>query len=208
MPTLADRFSLPFLPSTFGNRFGTHDIENGHDVYGPQGHRGTDFVVGAGTPVPVIANGVVEHVLHSDALGNVVVVRHYLPGAGNDVYSGYCHLVSSSVRVGQFVARGAIIAKSGATGTACYGAHLHLTMSHDDMGVEYGEVFDPLIFIGTFKTTVATTVATKKTTARRGEGLSTIASRSGITLPKIKQLNPKITAPSYIVHLGQDVRIG
>ncbi len=45
------------------------------------------------------------------------------------------------------------------------------------------------------------------TTARFGEGLSVIAKRSGITLQKIKELNPQIKAPMYLVRLGQNVRI-
>lgn len=45
------------------------------------------------------------------------------------------------------------------------------------------------------------------TRARFGEGLSLIARRSGITLQKIKELNPQIKPPTYLVKLGQEVRI-
>lgn len=207
MVQFADAFSLPFGPATFGNRFGIHDIVNGRDLYGPQGHRGTDFKVGMNTPVPVIANGVVDEVLHSEALGNVIVVRHYLHGDNNDVYSGYCHLSSVSVKKGQPVARGAIIAKSGMTGTAATGPHLHLTLSTDDMGVVSGPVQDPIAFIQAWKPAQPASFSPKYTTAKKNEGLIVIASRSKISFNTIKKLNPKITAPEYVVRLGQSVRI-
>lgn len=41
--------------------------------------------------------------------------------------------------------------------------------------------------------------------ANSGEGLSAIASRAGISLDKIKALNPAINGPQYIVKLGQRV---
>jgi murein DD-endopeptidase MepM/ murein hydrolase activator NlpD len=205
---IADRFDLPFPASTFGNRFGIHDVVNGKDLYGPQGHRGTDFKVGAGTPVPVIANGVIDEVLHSVALGNVIVVKHYLDEA-RAVFSGYCHLEQTLVRAGQTVTRGNLIAKSGNTGTATTGPHLHLTMSHEEMGVEWGDVFDPIEFITTHKPAATPTVFTPRTTkAQRGEGLIVIANRSHISFSRIKQLNPNITGPNFIVRLGQEVRIG
>lgn len=209
MPTFADGFQLPFPKSTFGNRFGIQEKIDGQNVYGPQGHRGTDFKVGAGSSVPAIANAEVEHVLHSVALGNVIVLRHYLHGANNDVYSGYCHLSSVKVREGQWVNKGAIIAASGETGTQCYGPHLHLTMSHDDMGVISGEVFDPIAYIEEHASLTATPIkfSPKYTTAKSGEGLIVIAARSKITFTQIKKLNPKITAPDYRVRLGQQVRI-
>lgn len=200
---VADIFSQPFPTDTLGSRFGVVDR------FHPTPHRGVDFKVGAGTPIPVIANGTVVHRMWSDALGNVTVVKHYLLGGGsaNDVYSGYCHQSSISVKVGQVVKRGQIIGRSGATGTAAVGAHLHLTMSHSDMGVEYGEVFDPLIYIAAHSRAIVPPAKVVTTIARPGEGLSAIAARSKITLARIEALNPGITPPNYIVHLGQKVRI-
>lgn len=45
------------------------------------------------------------------------------------------------------------------------------------------------------------------TIAQKGEGLIAIARRCNISFSKIKELNPEIKAPLYIVHLGQKVRI-
>lgn len=203
----ADNFALPFPPATFGNRFGVHDVVNGRDLYGPQGHRGTDFVVAANTPVPAIANAVVEDVVRTTGLGNVVILRHYLHGAGNDVYSFSCHLNVALVRKDQPVSKGAIIGRAGMTGTQATGPHLHLAMSHNNEGGISGEVFDPLAFISSHTPTQPASFSPKYTVAKRGEGLSVIASRSKITFEQIKRLNPKITAPEYLVRLGQQVRI-
>jgi murein DD-endopeptidase MepM/ murein hydrolase activator NlpD len=204
----ADAFQLPFAKSTIGNRFGVHDIVNGHDLYGPQGHRGVDFKVGANAVATAVANAEVVKVFWSNALGNVVVLRHYLHGDNNDVFSGYCHLSNTIAKVGQQLRRGAPVGHTGATGTAAVGPHLHLTMSPDEMGVVWGDVFDPIAFIEKH-VTVPTPAGAKPVTtaARKGEGLIVIASRSHISYDTIRKLNPDITPPEYIVQLGQAVRI-
>lgn len=204
----ADAFQLPFAKSTLGNRFGIHQVVDGHDLYGPQGHRGVDFKVGANALVPAVANGEVVKVLWSDALGNVVVLRHYLHGDDNDVYSGYCHLSNTIAKVGQHLKIGALIGHTGATGTQAVGPHLHMTLSPDDMGVISGTVVDPLAYIEKHPTVpVPSNAKVVTTTARKGEGLIAIAQRSHISLATIKKLNPDIAAPEYVVHLGQAVRI-
>lgn len=204
----ADAFQLPFAKSTIGNRFGIHQVVNGRDLYGSQGHRGVDFKVGANALVPAVANGEVVKVMWSDVLGNVVVLRHYFHGPGNDVYSGYCHLSSTIAKVGQQLKRGARIGHTGETGSAAVGPHLHFTMSPDDLGVISGDVFDPLAFIE--KNAVIPTPPKARaitTPARNGEGLIAIASRSHISFDTIKKLNPDIKPPEYVVHVGQPVRI-
>ena len=45
------------------------------------------------------------------------------------------------------------------------------------------------------------------TKALLGEGLSKIAKRCGISLAQIKELNPDIKPPMYLVRLGKEVRI-
>lgn len=204
MATVADSFRLPFPASTFGNRFGIKG-----PFYGPQGHRGTDFVRAGGTNIPVIANGKVVRVLWSYVLGNVTIVKHYVSGggAGNDVYSGYCHQSHIGVKVGQVVKKGQIIGRVGTTGSASSGNHLHLTMSHEVMGAIYGDVFDPIAYIEKHATTAAAKPTKVKTTkAKRGEGLGAIATRVKVPLVTLEKLNPSIKAPDYIVQLGQTVR--
>lgn len=207
MTYFADAFTLPFPASMIGNRFGVHDIVNGRDLYGPQGHRGVDFQVAARTLIPAIGNGIVWRVGWSNALGNITVIRHYLPGQA-DVYSGYAHQATVSVKPGQAVARRQSIGSVGATGTAATGPHLHLTLSREPGAILDGPVVDPVAAIERLNATLVRT--TKKplfTTARRGEGLWAIAMRSHITLPAIERLNPDIKAPDFLVLLGQKVRI-
>jgi murein DD-endopeptidase MepM/ murein hydrolase activator NlpD len=201
---VVDYYQLPFSRSTFGNRFGIKG-----PFYGPQGHRGTDFVRGAGTPIPAIAHGVVTDLFWSSVLGHVTVVKH-VEKDGDVVYSGYCHQSAQTVRVGQTVKRGQIIGRVGTTGSASSGNHLHMTMSRSRTGVTYGAVFDPIAYIAAHDrpAPAAPAKATAKyTTAKKGEGLSAIASRVKIALPTIERLNPDVEPPHYQVALGQKIRI-
>ncbi len=96
-------------------------------------HHGVEFPNKEGTPVLVVADGVVVYAGNDkkDVLawvpayyGNVVVVEHHFPGFSPPVYSLYAHLYKISVSVGQKVHAGAQIGQVGATGTAI-GSHLH-----------------------------------------------------------------------------------
>lgn len=104
------------------------------------GHSGHDFGCHVGTEVVAIADG--EVILIGDSAtfepddtaegwarrlyflrgggGNVLAIQH----AGN-VVSTMSHLESFKVRLGQKVKQGQVVARSGATGTAVLGAHLH-----------------------------------------------------------------------------------
>lgn len=203
-----DGFTVPYARSTWGNRFGVHDIINGRDVYGPEGHRGTDFKVPVGTPVPSPGIARVERILHSVALGNVIVLRHFLHGDNNDIYTGFAHLSATSVQEGRWVKTGQTVAKSGDTGTACYGPHVHMTMGPDLTGVISGRVFDPIDYMLAHGTIDKPTTSAKYLTARRGEGLIAIATRAGISFDRVRALNPGIRQPDYLVLLGQKIRVG
>ncbi|WP_248762282.1 M23 family metallopeptidase [Pseudarthrobacter sp. SSS035] len=95
-------------------------------------HRGQDFVAQCGTSVLAAASGTVTFVgWHQYGGGNRVVVDH-----GNGLETTYNHLSSASVRVGQTVSRGDVVALSGTTG-ASTGCHLHFEVQVN------GEVVDP-----------------------------------------------------------------
>lgn len=202
---IADVFRLPFSKASIGNRFGIKG-----PFYGPQGHRGLDFVQPGGTGIPVIANGIVTRVMWSDVLGRVTIVKH-VRANGSVIYSGYCHQSVQSVKVGQIVKIGKIIGKVGTTGSASSGNHLHMTISKEALGTIYGDVQDPLAYIEAHDTKVSTpataTSTAKYTTAKSGEGLGAIATRVKISLSAIKKLNPTIKAPDFLVKLGQKIRI-
>lgn len=102
-------------------------------------HSGLDFAVPAGTPVRAPAAGTVILVGDYFFNGRTVFVDH-----GQGLISMFCHLSRIDVRVGDELARGAVLGKVGATGRAT-GPHLHWNVSLNDARV------DPSIFIGAFR---------------------------------------------------------
>jgi murein DD-endopeptidase MepM/ murein hydrolase activator NlpD len=93
-------------------------------------HPGTDFGVGAGSPVVAPARGVVVFEGQEPARGNVMVLDH---GAG--VYSTYAHLQRFEVESGQDVQAGETIARVGTTGFST-GPHLHWELWADGSNVD------------------------------------------------------------------------
>jgi murein DD-endopeptidase MepM/ murein hydrolase activator NlpD len=95
-------------------------------------HRGQDYAAQCGTAVHAAAAGKVTFTgWHPYGGGNRVVIDH-----GNGLETTYNHLSSSSVKVGQQVSRGDVVAMSGTTG-ASTGCHLHFEVMVN------GEVVDP-----------------------------------------------------------------
>lgn len=105
------------------------------DGYGPRSgiagandfHAGVDFTPGEGTPVGVIADGVINKIdlTGGSTYGNYIEVEHVINGVR--VTSLYGHLQTGSVVVqeGQTVHTGDELAKVGNTGLST-GPHLHL----------------------------------------------------------------------------------
>lgn len=98
------------------SRFGMRD-----DPFTQQGrfHHGLDFSAPVGTDVRVTGDGVVVAVQQQRGLGKVVKVDH-----GNSVMTVYAHLDGFTVKKGDQVVRGQVIAKSGNTGRST-APHLH-----------------------------------------------------------------------------------
>lgn len=82
-------------------------------------HLGLDLASTARSPVPAGNNGTVVFADYLGIYGNLVVIDH-----GLGLQSLYSHLSEISVSVGQNVARGEIIGRTGASGMAV-GDHLH-----------------------------------------------------------------------------------
>ncbi|MDY6877758.1 MAG: LysM peptidoglycan-binding domain-containing protein [Chloroflexota bacterium] len=97
--------------------FGSHRSYNG----GPYTsyHSGVDFRAPSGTPVYASAAGTVVLAEPMALWGNAIVIDH-----GWSVLTGYGHLSTIEVQVGQQVAPGDLIGKVGNTGLST-GAHLH-----------------------------------------------------------------------------------
>ena len=82
-------------------------------------HLGVDYGAPTGTPVRVVADGVIDFAGRQNGYGNVIEVRH-----GNNRSTLYAHLSRIDVRKGQRVDQGQRIGAVGATGWAT-GPHLH-----------------------------------------------------------------------------------
>jgi murein DD-endopeptidase MepM/ murein hydrolase activator NlpD len=117
-----------WLTSRFGNRIspftGLRQFHSGIDIAGEKG-----------TPVIAPARGRVSFVGDKGPLGRAIVIEH-----GYGVRTHYGHNSEITVRVGQEVVRGQVIAKLGTTGRST-GPHLHY-------GVEVrGRAMNPLDYI-------------------------------------------------------------
>ncbi len=105
----------PRITSQFGTRRQYGSVLSSY-------HAGLDLGGETGTPVYAAASGVVALAAPLQVRGNVVIIDH---GAG--VYSGYFHLDTIGVVVGQTVTKGEQIGNIGATGLVT-GSHLHWEM--------------------------------------------------------------------------------
>lgn len=124
-----------------GNAFGVLG-----PFYGPQGHRGRDFIHSAGTAVPAYRRGTVVKVEFSSAIGRCVVVE-----MKGDRFAGWAHLRDVRVRVGDTVDPGDTIGHvAGAgddPGTSWAGAHSHTTLGRSAESIFSGAVEDPMRLI-------------------------------------------------------------
>ena len=98
-------------------------------------HTGIDITMPRGTPLHATADGVVSFADRSGGNGNIVVIEH-----GHGLTSVYAHNSRNSVKPGQTVKRGDIIAYSGSTGVST-GPHLHYEVWRD------GKSIDPAPFL-------------------------------------------------------------
>ncbi|WP_241965199.1 M23 family metallopeptidase [Microbacterium telephonicum] len=90
------------------------------------GHKGIDYMVGRGTPIYAIADGVVvASTENGPGWGVYVKIAHNI--GGTSVTSLYAHMLygSRTVQVGDTVTAGQLIGQVSDTGRA-YGTHLHL----------------------------------------------------------------------------------
>ena len=83
-------------------------------------HTGLDIAAKTGTPIKVVADGIVTSAKYSGSYGNLVKVDH-----GNGVETWYAHNSKMYVKAGQKVTAGDSIAAVGSTGNST-GPHLHL----------------------------------------------------------------------------------
>jgi murein DD-endopeptidase MepM/ murein hydrolase activator NlpD len=96
----------------------------------PEFHKGVDLEADWGTLVHASAAGVVASAGWDGGFGIKVDIDH-----GNGYHTWYAHLSSVLVHPGETVAKGAPIARTGATGEAT-GPHLHYQLMHDGVAID------------------------------------------------------------------------
>ncbi|TGQ53942.1 M23 family metallopeptidase [Mesorhizobium sp. M1C.F.Ca.ET.193.01.1.1] len=102
-------------------------------------HTGMDFRAPIGMPAKVTAAGIVTKAGWNGGYGRMVEVDH-----GNGFATRYGHLSEIDVAVGQKLAAGDVIGKTGSSGRST-GPHLHYEVRHN------GEAVDPLRFLAVGK---------------------------------------------------------
>ncbi|CAJ48491.1 putative exported peptidase, partial [Bordetella avium 197N] len=122
----------PVQGGRLSSPFGLRRFFNGEER---NPHSGLDFAVPTGTPVRAPAAGKVVLVGDYFFNGKTLFIDH-----GQGLISMFAHLSAIDVKLGDNVARGAVVAKVGATGRAT-GPHLHWNVSLNDARV------DPALFI-------------------------------------------------------------
>lgn len=89
-------------------------------------HEGVDIDAKAGEDIKATLDGLVLEARNSQSLGNYVKLKH-----SDDITSTYAHASSLTVKEGQLVSKGEIIAKAGSTGLS-EGDHLHFELRKGD----------------------------------------------------------------------------
>ena len=105
------------VTSKFGNRTAP---TAGASTY----HNGVDIAAALGTAIVSPLDGTVEKVFSNSSGGNQLIIKHT-----NGYKTGYAHLQSVTVAVGDKVKQGQKIAHVGNTGIST-GAHLHFTVTN------------------------------------------------------------------------------
>lgn len=128
-PLVSGKFLWP-LPSKYttvscGFGWRTHPVTGK-----PQFHNGVDLPAPYGTEIYACNDGTVIEVSYNYADGNYVTISH-----GGGVASFYSHISKSTVKVGDKVKRGQVIAYVGTSGYVT-GAHLNLNIYENNTAVD------------------------------------------------------------------------
>jgi murein DD-endopeptidase MepM/ murein hydrolase activator NlpD len=139
----------PAKVSRLGDKYGTHSDVRKKLGLGP--HRGLDYSVQSGTPLIAIGSGRVKNIGETSVLGYFIEISApvIVKGKLEVKIFGYYHLLedqSAYWKIGDAVKGGEVLCKSGNTGSATSGAHLHL-MAGDKINLATNPVEDPLALI-------------------------------------------------------------
>jgi len=155
-------------------------------------HNGMDFGVPSNTPLKSRGNGTALIVSNNDGYGGKWLVILFDDGSG----ARYFHLNAHKVRQGQRVHAGQVVALSGNTGRST-GAHLHYEELAN--GRDRNTHRNPIPFItGSTLPVTNKNMVRKEHRVQRGDSMSSLASRIGVSLQQLKAWNPQITNPNII----------
>lgn len=119
---------VAYKSSAFGWR--RHPVTGRHTL-----HEGMDFAAPIGTPIIAASGGIVTEARYVPGYGKLVEINH-----GGGLVTRYAHASSITVRLGDVVEKGQLVARVGNTGRTT-GAHLHFEVRMADQPV------DPALFL-------------------------------------------------------------
>lgn len=139
----------PAKPTRISDKFGTHGETRKKLGLGP--HRGLDYSVQSGTDLIAIGSGRVKNIGETSVLGYFIEISAPVIVKGKQEVKifGYYHLLedqSKHYKVGDPIKGGQVLCKSGNSGSASSGPHLHL-MAGDKINLATNPVEDPLALI-------------------------------------------------------------
>lgn len=193
-----EEFCMPVnntLTSTFGWRDG-------------KPHKGIDIDLEVWDPIKSCFSGMVRVAQYYGGYGRVVVIRH-----DNGLETLYAHLHRIKVKPGQRVTAGEVIGLGGSSGHST-GSHLHFEVRFK------GVPLNPLSFISHKESKLTCdTLVLKKTkygyasypqgtkfhVVEKGDALSEIAKKYGMTTVKLAEING--IKKSTILRVGQTLRV-
>ncbi len=199
-------YKHPLGPKSLRRYFGI--VTSGFGWRDGRSHNGVDLELHLWDTVYNCFPGVVRMAKNYGGYGNVVVVRHY-----NGLETLYAHLSRIKVKTGQEIKAGEPVGLGGSTGSST-GTHLHLEMRFKGIPLNPAHIIsfkdrdlyaDTLVLKRTRRSYAAYPLGTKIHTVQRGEYVSKVARRYGISSEKLCELNGIGRKTRLVV--GQKLRI-
>ncbi|MEH7224241.1 peptidoglycan DD-metalloendopeptidase family protein [Bacillus sp. JJ1566] len=166
------------ITDTFGTRQGNH--------------KGLDIAAPLGDHIYAVEEGIVKSSDFKGSYGHVIFIEH-----PNGYETVYAHLSKRSVQKGEIVEKGQLIGQIGSTGNST-GPHLHFEVHNGEWNSSRNNAIDPLYVLTDEQILVPAIMqkegieVSKKLetyTVKEGESLSVIASKVGLSVEEIKEIN-------------------
>jgi len=174
---------------------------------GWQFHYGIDTRLKTGDSICSSFGGMVRIVQRGRAYGNYVVIRHF-----NGFETVYGHLSKTFVKVNQVVRAGEVIALGGNTGRST-GPHLHYEIRYLGQPISPRDLIDFENYTAKYRIVdlcasyfsyLKELQQVRYYTVRKGDTLSGISSKTGVSVDKLCQLNN--IKRTTVLRVGQRIR--